>query len=302
MDPGPAVFMSYRRADTGWAANAIATALRERLPSGQHFLDNSSIPLGAVFAEAIEGAVRDCDVFIVLIGPRWDKPPFLERLQDPQDWVRREIQLAHSLDKHIVPVLIDRTDALAARVPDELRFLDERQRFEIRQAHPEDDIESFVDRLASRSPAARSRPTVGVEATRATLDRFLRGHLPSPNQWSGNRNRLVDLALTVLGPTDRLAFLAPCRINDGPPGSAAVLITGRSMIIVEVGEDLLIRGEIRLSLNTILRVEVVPTLPLFADVVLHTGPGGITRLQGMFRDQVRQFADHLRGNSTASRR
>ena len=39
---------------------------------------------------------------------------------------------------------------------------------------------------------------------------------------------------------------------------------------------------------------VVDTLPLFADVVMHADPAGTVRLQGLFRGQARELADHLR--------
>jgi hypothetical protein len=133
-----------------------------------------------------------------------------------------------------------------------------------------------------------------VERTRAALDGFLRSLLPAAQQRSGNRDRLLDLALAVLGPDDRLVFLAPTRIHDGPRGSATVLVTTADVLVVEVGEDFLIRGEIRFPRALVQRVEVAPTLLLFADAVVHTAAGDAVRLQGLFRDQARQLADHLR--------
>ena len=42
------------------------------------------------------------------------------------------------------------------------------------------------------------------------------------------------------------------------------------------------------------RVEVTPTFPLFADVVAHTTGGARLTVLGLFKDQARQLADHLR--------
>ena len=76
--------------------------------------------------------------------------------------------------------------------------------------------------------------------------------------------------------------------------TATVLVTATDVLVVEVGEDFLVTGEIRFPRRLVRRVEVVPTLLLFADAVVHTSAGDQVRLQGLFRDQARQLADHLR--------
>lgn len=117
--------------------------------------------------------------------------------------------------------------------------------------------------------------------------------LPPAEQWMGNRDRLLDLALAVLGRDDRLIFLAPGKIRDGPRGSTTVLATASDAMFVEVDEIFLVWGEIRFPRSLARHVEVVPSLPLFADALVHTA-GDTVRLQGLFRDQARQLADHLR--------
>ena len=282
------VFVNYRRDDTGWAANLLADALRRRLGPDRVFLDNSSIALGAAFAKEIEDAVLRSATLLALIGPHWDTA----RLHDPQDWVRRELLLAESAARdHPGPggptVAAARGGAAAgAAVRQGL------QHGELRRDHPTD-----VDALADRITTERRAPAPaddGVEPTRPALEEFLRFLLPPAQQWSGNRDRLVNLALAVLGRDDRLVFLAPARIDDGPRGSATVLVTATDVLVVEVGEDFLITGEIRFPRGVVQRVEVVPTLFLFADAVVHTTAGDRVRLQGLFRDQAGQLADHLR--------
>jgi hypothetical protein len=284
------VFVSCRREDTGWAANALTEALRRRAGASCVFLDNSSIALGAVFAEVIEDAVRRSAVLVVLVGPGWDTA----RLPDPRDWVRREILLAHECGTRIVPVLVDRDD-LPPDLPAELSFLTGLQHDVVRQSHPRD-VDVLADQIAALLPG---EPTPaagedGVPVERAALGRFLRRHLPAAQQWSGNRDRLVNLGLAVLAPRDHLTFAALARIHDGPPGSATVFVTRTDVVVVEVGEDFLVRGEIRFPRALVRRVELVPTLPLFADAVVHTTAGDAVRLQGLFRGQAAHLADHLR--------
>jgi TIR domain len=297
MQPTGGVFVNYRRDDTGWAANIVADALRRRLGATEVFLDNRSIRLGQAFPKVLEEGLRRSAVLVVLIGPRWDVGPPADRLADPADWVRREIVLAEAQGSTIVPVLVDRTTMPDAHVlPADLRFLRDQQAAQLRQ-HDDRDPETFADRIAALLPDARrtAPPVDGVERTRPALDELLRFLLPPAQQWSGNRDRLLDLALAVLGRDDRLIFLAPARIHDGPRGSATVFVTASDVLVVEVGENFRITGEIRFPRALIRRVEVVPTVPLFADAIVHTASGDEVRLQGLFRDQARQLADHLRG-------
>jgi hypothetical protein len=142
---------------------------------------------------------------------------------------------------------------------------------------------------------------VGAEPTRSAVEALARRVLPPVQQWSGNRDRLIDLVLAVLTPNDRLRYLAPARWDGRPAGSATVLVTTTDLLIVDVEESFLIRGETRLPRARIQRIEVAPTLPLFADLVLHTTAGDTVALRGLFRDQARRLADHLREPPLANR-
>jgi hypothetical protein len=292
------VFVNYRRGDTGWTANTVAEALRRRLGvTSQVFLDNSSIGLGDAFAGALEDGVRRSKVLLALIGPRWDEHPLIDRLRDPDDWVRKEILLARRYGVTVVPVLVDRTKVPdVAALPDELCFLPGLQAARIRQTDNQDP-DMLAKQIADLLPPAvtgEAVPANGVERTRPALDALLRHLLPPAQQWTGNRDRLVDLALAVLGRHDRLVFLAPARIDNGQRGSATVFVTATDVVVVEVDNSFLISGEIRFPRSLIRRVEVVPTLPLYCDAYVHTTAADEVRLQGLFRDQARQLADHLR--------
>jgi hypothetical protein len=214
--------------------------------------------------------------------------------------VRREILVAADAGAAVVPVLVDR-DALPAAdaLPEALRFLREHQTAHLRLSEP-GSAESLADALAARagfqgcSGELETPDGRGVERTREAVDELARRQLPPVQQWSGNRDRLVDLTLAVLGPTERLVYLAPARLPHRPRGSATALVTATDLLVVDVGEDFHIRGETRLPLLWFDRVEVTPTFPLFADVVAHTTGGARLTVLGLFKDQARQLADHLR--------
>ena len=225
------------------------------------------------------------------------RAPLVDRLFDPEDWVRKEILLAQEVGATIIPVLVDREQVAAgSSLPEKLHFLPGLQVARIRQ-HDTRGPDVFAERVANLLNAAFAstapRTPEGVERTPAALDAFLRHILPPAQQWMDNRERLLDLTLAVLGRHDRLIFLAPARVNDGPKGSAAVLVTVTDVVIVEVDESFLVSGVIRFPRSLVRRVQVVPTMPLFVDAVVSTTAGDTVRLQGLFRDQARQLARHL---------
>jgi TIR domain len=124
------IFISYRRADAGWPARWLADRLAGQFGAGVVFQDVDSIRPGDDFAAAIEEAVGACAVLLAVIGPQWlvAEGDAGRRLDDPQDWVRLEIEAAIRRGVRIVPVLVDgaRMPA-AAELPPSLRDLVRRQ-------------------------------------------------------------------------------------------------------------------------------------------------------------------------------
>ena len=114
-DAGPAgIFISYRRTDASWPARWLADRLAGQFGAGVVFQDVDSIRPGDDFAAEIEAAVGACSVLLALIGPRWlaAEGDAGRRLDDPQDWVRLEIEAAIKRGVRIIPVLVD-----GARMP-----------------------------------------------------------------------------------------------------------------------------------------------------------------------------------------
>jgi hypothetical protein len=79
----------------------------------------------------LESTVRNCNVFLALIGSTWldarDKSN-RRRLDDPKDWVRLEIGTALSVRARVIPILVDGAEALSAEeLPEDIRALAGRQ-------------------------------------------------------------------------------------------------------------------------------------------------------------------------------
>lgn len=68
--PAAQVFISYRRDDSAGYARAIAAELAQHYGAGRVFMDVDDIAAGQGFAEAIQRAVGESSVLLVLIDRR----------------------------------------------------------------------------------------------------------------------------------------------------------------------------------------------------------------------------------------
>jgi hypothetical protein len=100
------IFISYRRGSSSPLAGRLDDRLRARFGPKAVFRDVDNIPPGVDFQVHLSQAVMACDVFLPVIGPDF----FGERIHDPGDFVRIEIEAALRLNKAIIPVLVGNTD------------------------------------------------------------------------------------------------------------------------------------------------------------------------------------------------
>ena len=96
------VFISYRRGDEPFAVDQIERFLSVALGPDEVFRDTSDIAFGSDFRAAMDDAVQRHAVLLVVIGRGWN----LQRLADPNDNVRFEIERGLALGKRILPVLV----------------------------------------------------------------------------------------------------------------------------------------------------------------------------------------------------
>jgi hypothetical protein len=104
------IFISYRREDTAGAAGRLYDRLCDRFGEDFLFMDVGSIDSGVDFTESVLEAVSGCDVLVVLIGRDWLRITDAKRrrrIDNPDDWVRVEIETALQRDIPVIPVLVD---------------------------------------------------------------------------------------------------------------------------------------------------------------------------------------------------
>jgi ABC-type amino acid transport substrate-binding protein len=129
------IFISYRRNDTDFPAGWLYERLAERFSGEQVFKDVDSIELGDDFVEAINRAVGSCDVLLAIIGDQWvtitDKHG-KRRLDQPDDFVRLEIEAALARDVRVIPILVEGAPMpLAEDLPASMAGLARRQALEL---------------------------------------------------------------------------------------------------------------------------------------------------------------------------
>jgi hypothetical protein len=114
-------------------------------------MDIDAIPLGSEFGQTISGAVASCDVLIALMGRRWLQAADSDghrRLDNPDDFVRREIESALAHGVVVVPATVQGAEIpRAEELPPTLAPLTEHQGFELSDTGWHDDVNRLIRRL-----------------------------------------------------------------------------------------------------------------------------------------------------------
>ncbi len=164
------VFINYRGEDSDTAAALIDRELAARWGSDRVFLDCRSIPAGVDFAEELLGRLRACSILVVVIGPRWlalTDAAGRRRIDDPQDWIRREIAEALTFGLRVIPVLTgDAALPAEAELPADIVGLSRRQYVPLRCRYTTVDLAFLVERVTEADPelakiAAERQSTTG---------------------------------------------------------------------------------------------------------------------------------------------
>lgn len=168
------IFINYRTKGGKAVAYGCDDRLSTRFGPDSVFLARKSIAPGNNYVETLDQAARRSQVLLAVIDEEWlDAPdrhqPAKRALDNPQDWVRREIEEALSSGALVVPLLIGRyVEQLDPhRLPSSLGELAECQYVRIDLHTMDSDLTGLGDRLVQQVPglAALDRQTRPDDAT-----------------------------------------------------------------------------------------------------------------------------------------
>lgn len=149
------VFISYRRSDTQMAAGRLRESLAGHMGAEAIFRDKDSLVGGSKWADGIRESLVGPDVVVLaLIGPNWlsaRNEAGQRRLDDPEDWNRRELEMAFEAGRRVIPVLVDTpTMPAKADLPESLRTLPELEATKLRDDDWDTDVDGLLALLGVR--------------------------------------------------------------------------------------------------------------------------------------------------------
>ena len=170
--PMPRIFVSYRREDARGYAGRLYDRLSARWGENQVFIDVDTLKPGVDFADVIGEAVGSCDVLIAVIGRNWLTAVDHQgrrRLDDPEDFLRLEVEAALDRNVRVIPVLVEgaampRSDDL----PGALAKLARRQALEATDSRWSYDVARLMQAIED---SVRNRPGADARDWHATVSR-----------------------------------------------------------------------------------------------------------------------------------
>jgi formylglycine-generating enzyme required for sulfatase activity len=115
------IFISYRRKAAAGQTGRLYDRLKKAFGANNVFMDVANIPPGETFESYILAEIDRCDVFLAMLADGT-----LDRIHEPDDWVRKEIAYALNRrpDLRVIPIQVDGFPIPSADdLPDELRDL-----------------------------------------------------------------------------------------------------------------------------------------------------------------------------------
>jgi TIR domain len=184
------------------AAALIDHHLTARFGSDLVFLDARSIPAGSDFVEELLTRVQSCSVLLVVIGPQWltlTNDAGQRRIDDPQDWLHREIVEAFTHGLRVIPVLTDGVNLpTEEELPDDIAGLSRRQYVPLRRRYTEVDLAFLAERITDAD-----QEFARVAARRQANEKQLPQQLPAAvAHFAGRVGELATLTGLLRGPDD----------------------------------------------------------------------------------------------------
>ena len=148
------IFINYRREDTSGYAGRIADALATEFGENNIFVDVTKIDTGSDFTEVITQALDQSRYLLILIGNTWlncKDSAGNRRLDNHDDFVRKEISLAISRKIKIIPVLLENAQMPDANeLPDDIKQVCKWQAISITDSRWKFDVERLIKSINLR--------------------------------------------------------------------------------------------------------------------------------------------------------
>jgi hypothetical protein len=227
------IFLSYRRRDSQSATGRLADDLEAHFGDDRVFRDHE-IGAGDDFVAAIRRSVESSTVVLAVVGPRWlamTDDQGRRRLDDPDDFVRLEIELALAARVAVVPVLVEgATMPAAAELPPSIAAFARCQAVELSDKRWRFDVDTLIESLQAR---------FGIDAARDAAPAVA---VASAGTWT---RRAADFADLALHPRRLIARRQTGSARDVAAAFAFLCLTivaGNALLLTAIDVDLVARG------------------------------------------------------------
>jgi formylglycine-generating enzyme required for sulfatase activity len=143
------IFISYRRSDSQANTDRIYASLVKAFGRKAIFKDVDDIPPGVDFPSYLQNKVQDAKIVLIIIGKQWASASYEDgslRLNDPEDFVRVEVELALKMRAAwVIPILVNNASMPNPnQLPESIRAI---SRLNAMQVRNDPDFENDIKRL-----------------------------------------------------------------------------------------------------------------------------------------------------------
>ncbi|SDX08974.1 SUMF1/EgtB/PvdO family nonheme iron enzyme [Nitrosomonas oligotropha] len=142
------IFINYRRDDNGGYAGWLYDRLAGHFGHDHVFMDIDQIEPGEDFVEVIQEKLKAVQVAVALIGKQWldiTDANGQRRLDNPEDWVRLEIEALLARKIRLIPLLVGGANVPnSSRLPGSLAAIARRQAHEINDRRFHEDVNKLI--------------------------------------------------------------------------------------------------------------------------------------------------------------
>jgi hypothetical protein len=198
------IFLSYRRADSQDITNHLYAELRRAFGRENVFKDINTIRPGADFRLAIDQALHECRVALVMIGPSWASiadQSGRPRLFSPEDWVMQEVAaVLGRRDVTVIPVLVGGASMPSAnQLPPRLKQLAYRNAYILHSDLDfQHDIEQLIAEITRAVPRLPRDQTLSTIPSPAPATGTPPGYVPQPVDSNSGKDRRASRRLWAL--------------------------------------------------------------------------------------------------------